>query len=60
MFWFKKVGQKVKSGDELLEVQTDKAIMDIESPATGTIKKILFDAGKTLRPGEKVGEIQVL
>lgn len=58
MFWFKKEGQKVKQGDELLEVQTDKAIMDIEAPATGRLKKILAQAGKTLTPGKIAGEIE--
>ena len=35
--WHKKVGDKIKSGDLLAEVETDKATMDFESYQDGTI-----------------------
>src|ERR1700750_3468770 len=35
--WHKKVGDKVKSGDVLAEVETDKATMDFESFQDGTL-----------------------
>jgi pyruvate dehydrogenase E2 component (dihydrolipoamide acetyltransferase) len=35
--WHKKVGDAVKSGDLLAEIETDKATMDFESPETGTL-----------------------
>src|SRR5882757_9719181 len=35
--WHKKVGDKVKSGDLLAEVETDKATMELESYEEGTI-----------------------
>jgi pyruvate dehydrogenase E2 component (dihydrolipoamide acetyltransferase) len=35
--WHKKVGDAVKSGDLLAEIETDKATMDFESPESGTL-----------------------
>src|SRR6478735_4990705 len=35
--WHKKVGDKVKSGDVLAEVETDKATMELESYNDGTL-----------------------
>lgn len=58
MFWFKSEGQNVQEGEELVEVQTDKAILDIESPASGKLKKIIINAGQEASPGQKIGEIE--
>ena len=46
--WVKKVGDKVKSGDVLAEVDTDKATMDVESYENGTLLYIGADAGKAI------------
>ena len=46
--WHKKVGDKVKSGDLLAEVETDKATMDFESYQEGTILYIGAEEGKAV------------
>ncbi len=46
--WHKKVGDKVKSGDVLAEVETDKATMDLESYWDGTILYIGVEEGKAV------------
>jgi len=46
--WHKKVGDKVKSGDVLAEVETDKATMDFESFQDGTLLYIGVDEGKAV------------
>ncbi|WP_345949434.1 2-oxo acid dehydrogenase subunit E2 [Mucilaginibacter sp. PAMB04274] len=43
--WHKKVGDKVKSGDLLAEVETDKATMDFESYQDGTLLYIGIEEG---------------
>src|SRR4051812_15387702 len=43
--WHKKVGDKVKSGDVLAEVETDKATMDFESYQDGTLLYIGIEEG---------------
>jgi len=46
------VGQAVKEGDIILEVETDKAAVEIPSPTTGTVLEILVKAGDTVKVGQ--------
>ena len=43
--WLKKVGDKVKSGDILAEIETDKATMEVEAVDEGVLAKILVPDG---------------
>ena len=47
--WHKKVGDKVKPGDLLAEVETDKATMELESYNEGTLLYIGVDQGKAVQ-----------
>src|SRR5579864_5111813 len=49
--WVKKQGDRVEKGDELLEIETEKATAAIESPANGLIRKILAIEGETVNVG---------
>ncbi len=44
--WFKKEGDKVDKGEPVLEVATDKANFELESPAKGILRKILTPASE--------------
>src|SRR5215207_5355303 len=46
--WLKKVGDTVKSGDLLAEVETDKATMELESYEDGTLLYIGVEAGASV------------
>lgn len=46
--WLKKVGDKVKSGDILAEVETDKATMELDNYVDGTLLYIGVEAGKAI------------
>src|SRR5688572_16313269 len=46
--WHKKVGDTVKSGELMAEIETDKATMEYESYNTGTILYIGTEAGKSI------------
>jgi pyruvate dehydrogenase E2 component (dihydrolipoamide acetyltransferase) len=46
------VGQAVKEGDIILEVETDKAAVEIPSPYTGTVLEIRVRPGDTVRVGQ--------
>src|ERR1700722_10020201 len=46
--WHKKVGDKVKSGDVLAEIETDKATMDFESYQDGTLLYIGVEEGQSV------------
>ncbi|ABD07472.1 Transketolase-like [Rhodopseudomonas palustris HaA2] len=43
--WLKKEGDKVKSGDVIAEIETDKATMEVEAADDGTLGKILIPEG---------------
>src|SRR5690242_6888547 len=43
--WLKKEGDKVKSGDVIAEIETDKATMEVEAVDDGTLAKILVPEG---------------
>jgi len=42
--WHKREGDAVAAGEVLFEVETDKATMEVESPAAGTLRRILYSA----------------
>ena len=46
------VGQEVKEGDVILEVETDKAAVEIPSPFSGTVAEILVKPGDTVKVGD--------
>jgi pyruvate dehydrogenase E2 component (dihydrolipoamide acetyltransferase) len=47
-----KVGDEVKKGDVIFEIETDKATLEMESPADGFVKHILVKTDETLPIGE--------
>jgi pyruvate dehydrogenase E2 component (dihydrolipoamide acetyltransferase) len=57
--WLKEEGEAVAAEEPLLEVETDKAIMEIEAPAAGLVLKLLAEPGDTcpvLAPLALIGE----
>jgi pyruvate dehydrogenase E2 component (dihydrolipoamide acetyltransferase) len=55
--WLKQVGEEVAVGDELVEIETDKANMAYESDLAGTLTEILAEAGATLPIGTPIARI---
>jgi len=55
--WFKQEGEEVKRGEPLLEVETDKATMEVESFATGYLKKIVAHPDDEVASGEIIAYI---
>jgi pyruvate dehydrogenase E2 component (dihydrolipoamide acetyltransferase) len=43
--WRKRVGDRIALGEVLCEVETDKAMMEVESTASGTVLALLYEAG---------------
>ncbi len=46
--WLKKPGDSVKVGEALLEVETDKATMEVEATAAGVLQDVRYEAGAVL------------
>ncbi len=55
--WFVKAGDTIAEDAPLLEVQNDKLVQEIPSPVSGTITKILIEAGTTAQVGNPLVEI---
>ncbi|MBW7990457.1 MAG: 2-oxo acid dehydrogenase subunit E2 [Planctomycetes bacterium] len=49
-----KAGDEVKKGDVIFEIETDKATLEMESPADGFVKHILVEVDQTLAVGESL------
>src|SRR3978361_154342 len=49
--WLKKEGDKVKSGETIAEIETDKAVMEMESFDSGTLAAILVKEGEKVAVG---------
>lgn len=68
--WHKKEGEKVKKGEILFEIETDKAVLEIESFYDGTLLKVLVAEGETVpvtspvafigAPGDPLPEVKKL
>jgi 2-oxoglutarate dehydrogenase E2 component (dihydrolipoamide succinyltransferase) len=56
--WYVDVGQTVKLGDDLAELVTDKAAFNLPASEAGRIVKLLVEEGATLKPGDKLIEIE--
>lgn len=52
--WHVKEGDSVKADSTIVDVETDKAIVELPSPATGIIKKINFPEGEIVKVGQSL------
>jgi TPP-dependent pyruvate/acetoin dehydrogenase alpha subunit len=52
--WLVEEGQRVKAGDILFEVETDKSTSEVEAFRDGFVRQILLDAGSQCAPGDVV------
>ncbi len=55
--WLRRKGEKVEKGESLFEVTSDKANFEVESPATGLLRKILAEEGQAVPVTNVVGYI---
>src|ERR1700689_720808 len=55
--WLKKEGESVAKGEPLLEIETDKAVMEIESPGDGLLARVKVQAGAEVPVGQIIAWI---
>src|SRR6476659_9870921 len=55
--WLKSVGDEIAVGDELVEIETDKANMAYESDVAGTLSEILVQEGETVPIGTPIATV---
>jgi 2-oxoglutarate dehydrogenase E2 component (dihydrolipoamide succinyltransferase) len=55
--WHKKVGDKVTRDENLLDLETDKVVLEVPAPADGVLAEILFQTGDTVTSGQLLAKI---
>jgi pyruvate dehydrogenase E2 component (dihydrolipoamide acetyltransferase) len=55
--WLKRPGDHLRMGEAVVEVETDKSAMDVESPADGVLSEILVAEGEELPVGGALGRL---
>ena len=56
--WLKTEGDAVKQGEPLVEVESAKALQEVEAPASGTLTRILVHSGETATVNAVLGIIE--
>ncbi len=52
--WRKKEGERVTKGEPLLEIETDKAVVEVEAPGDGILAGITADVGAVVPVGQTI------
>jgi len=55
--WLKQIGDPVRRGDELAELETDKAVLALECPADGLLLEILIGEGVLVTAGQLLARV---
>ena len=55
--WHKKIGDKVSRDENLVDLETDKVVLEVPAPADGILQEILFAEGATVKSGELLARI---
>ena len=55
--WHKKVGDEVKKGEPICEIETEKSVDELEAPESGVLRKIIVPAGSTAKINQTIAII---
>ena len=58
--WHRKAGETVRRDEVLVDIETDKVVIEVPSPADGVLKEIYKHAGDTILSNEPIGRIEPL
>ena len=56
--WLKEVGDRVERGEAIVEIETDKALLELEATAAGVLVEILHEADAEVPVGEPIAYIE--
>jgi 2-oxoglutarate dehydrogenase E2 component (dihydrolipoamide succinyltransferase) len=56
--WHKQSGDSIRRDENLVDLETDKVVLEVPSPIDGVLKKIVRDSGETVTSGELLGVIE--
>jgi len=55
--WYKKVGESVSRDELLVDIETDKVVIEVVSPTDGVLQEILKDTGDTIVSNQAIGTV---
>ncbi len=55
--WLKKEGDRIERDEALVEIESDKATLELPAPVSGTLSKVLKQKGEMARVGDLIAEI---
>src|SRR5687768_13600817 len=55
--WHKKVGEQVSRDENIVDLETDKVMLEVSSPSEGILKEILFETGATVKAHQVIAVI---
>jgi 2-oxoglutarate dehydrogenase E2 component (dihydrolipoamide succinyltransferase) len=58
--WLRQPGDRIRLHEPLLEINTDKAVVEVPAPATGVLREILKSANEPVGPGDVLGRIEIV
>jgi pyruvate dehydrogenase E2 component (dihydrolipoamide acetyltransferase) len=56
--WLKTIGDPVTRGEPIAEIETEKATIEVEALASGTLVEIVHEAGADVPVGETIGFLE--
>ncbi len=56
--WHKKIGERVTRDENLVDLETDKVVLEVPAPIDGIIKEILFKEGDTVQSNQLLARIE--
>ena len=56
--WYKNVGDSVSRDEPLVDIETDKVVIEVVAPADGVLTEILKDSGETIVSNEAIANIE--
>ncbi|NKB31698.1 MAG: 2-oxoglutarate dehydrogenase complex dihydrolipoyllysine-residue succinyltransferase [Pseudomonadales bacterium] len=56
--WYKNIGDNVSQDELLVDIETDKVVIEVVSPTDGVLQEIIKNAGDTIVSNESIGAVQ--
>ena len=58
--WHKKIGESIKAGELLVDLETDKVVLEVPAPQDGVISQQFFETGSTVQGHQLLAELEPL
>ena len=56
--WYRRAGEAISAGEHVADIETDKAVVEIELPRSGILAQILAEEGATVPMGASIGIVR--